>query len=91
MWHDKRILRRQFQVGNLVLLFNSRLQIFPGKLKTRWYGPYQVQKVYEHGAVEIWSEKSGTFKVNGQRLKHYIAGEPIGEGKTTFLSEVNQN
>ena len=38
-WHDKRILRWQFQVGDWVLLFNSRLRLFPGKLKTRWYGP----------------------------------------------------
>lgn len=34
-WHDKGILRREFKEGDLVLLFNSRLKIFPGKLKSR--------------------------------------------------------
>ena len=31
-WHDKRILKREFHVGDKVLLFNSRLRLFPGKL-----------------------------------------------------------
>jgi len=34
-WHDKHIHRREFQVGDLVLLFNSRLKLFPGKLRSR--------------------------------------------------------
>ena len=29
-WHDKCILQREFKEGDLVLLFNSRLQLFPG-------------------------------------------------------------
>jgi hypothetical protein len=53
LWHDKMILRRVFQVGELVLLFNSRLKLFSGKLRSRWTGPYQVQKIFDHGAVEI--------------------------------------
>lgn len=31
-WHDKRIIRRDFSIGGLVLLFNSILKLFPGKL-----------------------------------------------------------
>ena len=34
-WHDQRILRKDFKVGELVLLYNSRLRLFPGKLKSR--------------------------------------------------------
>ena len=76
-WHDKGIVRREFKEGDSVLLFNSRLKLFPGKLRSRWSGPFKVTKVYPYGAVEIWGEKSGAFKVNGQRLKHYQTGEPI--------------
>ncbi|KAJ9177005.1 hypothetical protein P3X46_012261, partial [Hevea brasiliensis] len=77
VWHDKHLRKKEFKEGDLVLLFNSRLKLFPGKLKSRWTGPYRVSKVFPYGAIEIWSEKSGNFKVNGHRLKHYITGNPI--------------
>ena len=58
--------------GQQVLLFNSRLRLFPGKLKSRWSGPFVVKTVFPHGAVEIFENDPGqAFKVNGQRLKHY--------------------
>ena len=41
-WHDQKILRREFKTGEQVLLYNSRLKLFPGKLKSRWSGPYIV-------------------------------------------------
>ena len=41
-WHDQKILRREFKAGEQVLLYNSRLKLFPGKLKSRWSGPYTV-------------------------------------------------
>eukprot|EP00257_Ricinus_communis_P028363 XP_025015777.1 uncharacterized protein LOC112537085 [Ricinus communis] len=62
-WHDKHILKREFKTGDQVLLFNSRLKLFPGKLKSRWSGPFTVKQVYPHGVVEIWSHNSGSFKV----------------------------
>ncbi|GKE21899.1 reverse transcriptase domain-containing protein [Tanacetum coccineum] len=40
--HDSKIKNRVFNVGDRVLLFNSRLKIFSGKLKTRWTGPFTV-------------------------------------------------
>ncbi|GKA72652.1 reverse transcriptase domain-containing protein [Tanacetum coccineum] len=40
--HDSKIKNRVFNVGDRVLLFNSRLKIFSGKLKTRWSGPFTV-------------------------------------------------
>ncbi|KAM6583511.1 hypothetical protein CsatB_010513 [Cannabis sativa] len=74
-WHDKRIQPRVFEKGQRVLLFNSRLRLFPGKLKSRWSGPFTITKVYPHGAVDVCNEQSGKeFKVNGQRLKHYFGG-----------------
>jgi hypothetical protein len=75
-WHDKKIQNREFREGQLVLLFNSRLRLFPGKLKSRWSGPFKVSKVFPYGAVEVKDPDSErTFKVNGQRLKPYYGGE----------------
>ena len=70
--HDKSILRKSFSPGQKVLLYNSRLHLFPGKLRSRWEGPYVVKVVFPHGAIEIENPKTGeTFKVNGQRLKPF--------------------
>ncbi|CAM8896279.1 unnamed protein product [Rhodiola kirilowii] len=72
LYHDKFILRRSFEEGQQVLLFSSRLKLMPGKLKSRWTGPYTVTKVYNHGMLELESLKNGSrFNVNGQRIKHY--------------------
>ncbi|XP_052171583.1 uncharacterized protein LOC127787562 [Diospyros lotus] len=34
--HDKLIAKKEFNVGNKVLLYNSRLKLMPGKLHSRW-------------------------------------------------------
>ncbi|XP_071905800.1 uncharacterized protein [Coffea arabica] len=83
-WHDKHIIPKQFQVGQKVLLFNSRLRLFPGKLKSRWSGPFEVTQVFPYGAVEVANSRNEKFKVNGQRLKPYLAGLAI-EGKDDHL------
>ena len=62
-----------------MLLLNSRLKLFLGKLRSRWSGLFQVRKVYPYGTIEIFSEKTRPFKVNGQRLKIYNAGEAVEE------------
>ena len=54
-----------------MLLFNSRLRLFLGKLKSRWSGPFTVTKVYPYGVVEVITRKGKSLKVNGQRLKKY--------------------
>ncbi|GKC18260.1 reverse transcriptase domain-containing protein, partial [Tanacetum coccineum] len=51
--HDSKIKNRVFNVGDRVLLFNSRLKIFSGKLKTRWTGPFTVAQVFPYGTVEL--------------------------------------
>ncbi|XP_070009874.1 uncharacterized protein [Nicotiana sylvestris] len=71
--HDKNIVERNFSPEDMVLLYNSRLRLFPGKLKSRWSGPFRVAEVLPSGALEIALEKdSHTFIVNGQRLKPYV-------------------
>ncbi|XP_073120873.1 uncharacterized protein [Henckelia pumila] len=74
-FHDKMISRRVFEVGQKVLLYHSRLRLFPCKLRSRWIGPFVITNVFPHGALEIKSlDTAKTFKVNGQRLKHYFDG-----------------
>ncbi|KAJ9552558.1 hypothetical protein OSB04_016603, partial [Centaurea solstitialis] len=79
-WHDRRIHHRDLREGQKVLLFNSRLRLFPGKLKTRWSGPFVIHKVYPHGAIDLLNpESSAIFKVNGQRVKLYHDAVAIPE------------
>ncbi|GJZ48329.1 reverse transcriptase domain-containing protein [Tanacetum coccineum] len=73
--HDSKIKNRVFNVGDRVLLFNSRLKIFSGKLKTRWTGPFTVAQVFPYGTVELSQTDGPNFKVNGHRLKHYFGGD----------------
>ena len=74
-WHDKHITRKEFEAGQKVLLFNSRLKLFPGKLKSRWSGLFTMTQVFSHGGAEVMHPEKGTFKVNTQRLKPYFGGE----------------
>ncbi|CAN6551177.1 unnamed protein product [Malus baccata var. baccata] len=72
VFHDKMIRTKSFVVGQKVLLFNSRLRLFPGKLRSRWIGAFVIIDVFPHGAVQVRSFKTGQeFKVNGHRLKPY--------------------
>ncbi|GKB47039.1 reverse transcriptase domain-containing protein [Tanacetum coccineum] len=70
--YDSKIKNRVFSVGDRVLLFNSRLKIFSGKLKTRWSRPFTVTQVFPYGTVELSQTDGPNFKVNGHRLKHYF-------------------
>ncbi|GKE45251.1 reverse transcriptase domain-containing protein [Tanacetum coccineum] len=51
--HDSKIKNRVFNIGDRVLLFNSRLKFFSGKLKSRWSGPFTIAHVYPYGTVEL--------------------------------------
>nr|GEZ41972.1 reverse transcriptase domain-containing protein [Tanacetum cinerariifolium] len=73
--NDSKIKNRVFNVGDRVLLFNSRLKIFSGKLKTRWSGPFTIVKVFPYGTVELSQANGPNFKVNGHRVKHYNGGD----------------
>ena len=63
-WHNKHIVRKEFEAGQQVLLFNSRLKLFSGKLKSRWSGPFTVARVFSHGGAKVMHLEKGTFKVN---------------------------
>ncbi|XP_014491892.1 uncharacterized protein LOC106754394 [Vigna radiata var. radiata] len=52
-YHDRKLIKRVFNPGQQVLLFNSRLKLFPGKLKSKWSGPFVVKNVHPHGPIEL--------------------------------------
>nr|GFA91406.1 reverse transcriptase domain-containing protein [Tanacetum cinerariifolium] len=74
--HDAKIKNRIFNVGDQVLLFNSRLKIFSGKLKSRWSGPFIIFEIYPYETVKLVHPDGCNFKVNCHRLKHYHGGDP---------------
>ncbi|GJZ63677.1 reverse transcriptase domain-containing protein [Tanacetum coccineum] len=73
--HDSKIKNRIFNVGDQVLLFNSRLKIFSGKLKSRWFGPFTITEVYPYGTAKLSYADGSNFKVICHRLKHYYRGD----------------
>nr|GEX61907.1 reverse transcriptase domain-containing protein [Tanacetum cinerariifolium] len=73
--HDAKIKNRIFNVGDQVLLFNSRLKIFSGKLKSRWSGPFTISEIYPYGTAKLTHSDGSNFKVNCHRLKHYYGGD----------------
>ncbi|XP_049372824.1 uncharacterized protein LOC125837794 [Solanum verrucosum] len=82
-WHDAKIFKREFKVGDPVLLYNSRLRLFLEKLKSKWSGPFRVTRVFTNGSIEVEGQEGPAFKVNGQRLKSYF-----GECQEISLIEV---
>ena len=75
---------KEFRKGQRVLLYDSKLHIFPGKLKSRWIGPFTIHQVHSNGVVELLNSNStGSFKVNGHRLKPFV--EPFSRDKEEFI------
>ncbi|XP_021995943.1 uncharacterized protein LOC110893132 [Helianthus annuus] len=74
--HDQKVKGlKEFKVGDKVLLYNSQFKLFPGKLKSKWTGPYVVKELFPHGEIELYNEASDvSWKVNGHHLKHYLGG-----------------
>ncbi|KAK4707212.1 hypothetical protein R3W88_033227 [Solanum pinnatisectum] len=72
LYHDKNIEKRTFIPGDLLLLFNSRLRVFSGKLRSKWSRPFKVTHVFQLGAIELKNDKGERFKANCQRIKEYL-------------------
>ncbi|KAF5445347.1 hypothetical protein F2P56_034401 [Juglans regia] len=74
-FHDKMISRKEFKIGQKVILYHSRLRLFLGKLRSRWIGLFVVTNIFPHGPVEIQNLATfKVFKVNGYRLKTFYEG-----------------
>ena len=69
-WHDRHVKNKILQIGNLVLLYDSKFVKFPGKFKTHWLGPYQIQQVTDGGVVQL-------SKLNGELLPTFINGSRL--------------
>ena len=73
--HDRILTRKEFHVGDKVLLYHSRLKLFPRKLRSCWIGPFIVSNIFPYDAVEITSlETNKVLKINGHRLKTFYEG-----------------
>nr|GEV75131.1 reverse transcriptase domain-containing protein [Tanacetum cinerariifolium] len=73
--HDAKIKYQIFNVGDQVLLFNSQLKIFLGKLKSRCSGPFIISEIYSYGTAKLVHTDGSNFKVNCHHLKHYHRGD----------------
>ncbi|KAJ9561839.1 hypothetical protein OSB04_006999 [Centaurea solstitialis] len=80
-WHDAQLKEvKAFKEGDKVLIYQTRFKFSPGKLKSRWIGPYVVLKAHPSGYVDLITEK-GQFRVNGQQLKLYHKDDQIRNGE----------
>ena len=85
-WHDQMMARKIFQQGDKVLLYDSKLHIFLGKLKSRWIGPFTIHQFFPKGVVELLcSNENKTFKVNGRCLKPYAVPFGLEKEELTLL------
>lgn len=65
LYHDQKIEQREFHHGDLVLLYNSRLHLFPRKIRSKWSRPFTVVRVFSYGAIDLKEAGGVLFKVNG--------------------------
>ena len=92
MWHDQLISNKEFQKGQGVLLHDSRLYIFPGKLKSRWTNPFIIHQVHLNGVVELLNSNStNIFKVMVIASSHSLSHSSQKMWKSTSLSHREPN
>lgn len=63
-YHDQRIEKPDFVLGDLVFLLNSMLCLFLGKIKWNKTCPFLLKKLFRHRAVELENSERTRFKVN---------------------------
>ncbi|RDX98243.1 hypothetical protein CR513_18852, partial [Mucuna pruriens] len=87
-FHDSRILRKEFKIGQKVLLFRSRLRLIASKLRSKWDEPFIVTNIFPYGVVEVRDEANNhMFKVNRHQLKpyHEVPILRLNEGKVEII------
>ncbi|GJX24515.1 hypothetical protein Tco_0230811 [Tanacetum coccineum] len=79
-YHDKKLrVRKEFKVGDKVLLYNSKYKFKAPKLRLKWYGPFIVKHGYPSEYVELYDKHGGSFIVNGYHVKLYHDEEQLNE------------
>ena len=88
-WNDKFIRKKEFQVGDWALLFDSKFKDFKGKFTTHWLEPYEIQEFLDNGSVRIKTidEEESSFLVNDHRFKVY--NKPLNRDE--FVSSFYQD
>ena len=72
-WHDRNIKRKWFQLGNLVLMYDSKFLKHPRKLEMHWMGPYRIEHITYARVVKL-SNLDGELRegmVNANLLRPY--------------------
>ncbi|CAL1411904.1 unnamed protein product [Linum trigynum] len=88
-FHDARLKGgKDFQTGEQMLLYNSKLHLFPRKLRSKRSSPFVVTQVLPYGVVEISHLQQGTFKVNVNHLKRYLEGEVMLQNESMLLQDI---
>ncbi|RDX88655.1 hypothetical protein CR513_29725, partial [Mucuna pruriens] len=81
------ILRKEFRVGQKVLLFNSWLKLIVGKLRSKWDRPFVITHVFPYGVVELKDENTNnTFQVNKHQIKLFHEGPILTMAKMESIS-----
>ncbi|XP_010463510.1 PREDICTED: uncharacterized protein LOC104744197 [Camelina sativa] len=86
-FHDNKIQQKDLRAGDKVLLFNSKLRLFLGKLKSRWSGPFEIKEIMPYGAVTLLGKDGTEFTINGQRVKNYMANESTKVVTSLYLTD----
>ncbi|GKE48739.1 reverse transcriptase domain-containing protein, partial [Tanacetum coccineum] len=79
-YHDKKLrVRKEFKVGDKVLLYNSKYKFKAPKLRPKWCGPFIVKHGYPSRYVELYDKYGGSFIVKGHRVKLYHDEEQLNK------------
>nr|GEW13211.1 reverse transcriptase domain-containing protein [Tanacetum cinerariifolium] len=85
--HDSKIKDHVFNIDDRVPLFNSRLKIFLGKLKSCWSGPFTVFHVF-HMALSSYPKPTGQISrsCTSERVEvYYKCKEPFKSLKCLWV------
>lgn len=74
-----------------LLLYDSRLENFQGKLRTRWLGPYKIDIVFPNGTVRLLTidDSKTPLLVNGHRLRLYQRPISKEDFKATGMADAH--
>nr|GEU60873.1 pyruvate dehydrogenase (acetyl-transferring) kinase, mitochondrial [Tanacetum cinerariifolium] len=86
--HDSKIKNRIFNVGDQVLLFNSRLKIFSGKLKTRWSGPFTITQEQRRMNDRVSQNNEEMVNLHHQNVKQKVGENKVSEGVRGSIPEM---
>ena len=61
-----RLPTKHFEIGQLVLVFQTKLGAMPGKLRFRWMGPFWI--------IDTWHDTFQLGTVTGEALSQWVNG-----------------